>query len=92
MKQRELIAIVALKHKVTQAKAKAIYDEIFGLISASLLRGESVGIKYFGTFEPVERAERTIGNLHKTGENLIIKKKKSIKFKASKTIKEKLNG
>lgn len=91
MKQRELIEIVSITHKVTQAKAKAIYDEIFALISDSLLRGNRVRVKDFGTFEPVERAERT-GRNPKTGEKITVKAKKTVKFKQSKIIKEKLNG
>lgn len=91
MKQKEIITMVSIRHRVTQAKAKAIYDEIFGLISESLLRGKRVGVKDFGTFEPVERAERT-GRNPKTGEQIKIKAKKTVKFKQSKTIKDKLNG
>ena len=91
MKQRELIAIVSIRHRVTQAKAKAIYDEIFSLMTESLLRGNRVMVKDFGVFEPVERAER-IGRNPKTGEQILIKAKKSVKFNTSKTIKDKLNG
>ena len=91
MKQIELIAIVSIRHRVTQAKAKAIYDEIFGLMAESLLRGNRVMVKDFGVFERAERAERMSRN-PKTGEQILIKASKSVKFKPSKTIKDKLNG
>ena len=91
MKQSDIIATISVRHKVTLKKAKAIHDEIFGLISESLLCGNRVRVKDFGTFEPVERAER-IGRNPKTGEPLPIKAKKSVKFNTSKTIKEELNG
>ena len=83
--------MVSIRHRVTQAKAKAVHDEIFALMSESLLRGNRVRVKDFGTFEPAERAERT-GRNPKTGETVNIKAKKTVKFKQSKIIKEKLNG
>ena len=91
MKQKEIITMVSMRHRVTQAKAKAIHDEIFALISESLLRGNRVRVKDFGSFVIDERAERT-GRNPKTGEKLTIKAKKTVKFKQSKTIKDKLNG
>ena len=91
MKQSDIIATISVHHKVTLKKAKAIHDEIFGLISESLLRGNRVMVKDFGVFEPVERAER-IGRNPKTGEQILIKASKSVKFKTSKTIKDKLNS
>ena len=91
MKQSEIIAIVSIRHRVTQDKAKAIHDEIFNLISESLLHGKRVRVKDFGTFSIDERAERT-GRNPKTGDQVTIKAKKTVKFKTSKTLKDKLNG
>ena len=91
MKQSDIIATISVRHKVTLKKAKAIHDEIFGLISESLLRGNRVRVKDFGTFEPAKHAER-MGRNPKTGEQIKIKAKKSVRFKPSKAIKDKLNG
>ena len=91
MKQSDIIATISVRHKVTLKKAKAIHDEIFGLISESLLHGNRVRVKDFGTFEPVERAER-MGLNPKTGEQIKVEAKKSVKFKTSKNLKDRLNG
>ena len=91
MKQKEIITMVSIRHRVTQAKAKAIHDEIFALISESLLRGNRVRVKDFGTFESVNRAER-MGRDPRNGKQILIKASKSVKFKLSKAIKDKLNG
>ena len=91
MKQSDIIATISVRHKVTLKKAKAIHDEIFCLISESLLHGNRVRVKDFGTFEPVERAER-MGLNPKTGEQIKVEAKKSVKFKTSKNLKDRLNG
>lgn len=91
MKKSEIIATISVRHKVTLKKAKAIHDEIFGLISESLLCGNRVRVKDFGTFERVQRAE-CMGRNPKTGEEMLIKASKSVRFKPSKAIKGKLNG
>lgn len=91
MKKSEIIATIANNHGMSQQKAKAIYDDIFGLLAQGLTQSEIVQIKDFGTFERVNRAER-MGRNPKTGEQMLIKASKSVKFKPSKAIKDKLNG
>lgn len=91
MKKSEIIATIAQKHGLSQNKTKAIFDDIFGLLAQGLIQSEIVQIKDFGTFERVNRAER-MGRNPKTGEQMLIKASKSVKFKPSKAIKDKLNG
>ncbi len=91
MKKSEIIATIAQNHNLSQKQAKAIFDDIFILLAQGLTQSEIVQIKDFGTFERVNRAER-MGRNPKTGEQMLIKASKSVKFKPSKAIKDKLNG
>ncbi|MCR5349048.1 MAG: HU family DNA-binding protein [Bacilli bacterium] len=89
MNKAELVKAVAEKAEVTTRDAEAVLDEALELIAAALIKGESVKLSGFGTFEKKERAGRT-GTNPATGEKIQIPASKSAVFKPSKTLKEKL--
>lgn len=90
MKKSEIIAIISAKHNMTLAKAKAIHDDIFGLISDSLTDGNRVRVKDFGTLEPVQRAGAWVAI--RNGQQINIEAAKTVKFKPSKHLKHKINA
>ncbi|MBQ7243735.1 MAG: HU family DNA-binding protein [Bacilli bacterium] len=89
MNKAELIKAVADKAEVTTRDAEAVLDGVLDLIAAALVKGESVKLSGFGTFEKKERAAR-VGTNPSTREKIEIPSSKSAVFKPSKTLKEKL--
>jgi nucleoid DNA-binding protein len=71
---------------MSYANAQAIVELIFDLIKARLVKGEKVLLSRFGCFRVVERRDRK-GVNPKTGEAIIIRGRKAVKFKPSKSIK-----
>ena len=89
MNKAELIKAVADKAEVTTRDAEAVLDGVLDLIAAAFVKGESVKLSGFGTFEKKERAAR-VGTNPSTREKIEIPSSKSAVFKPSKTLKEKL--
>lgn len=74
----------------TKSDAEKKVDIIFESIENLLLNGEDLSIINFGKLEIVERAPR-LGRNPKTGEEVKIGTRKSVKFRAGKSFLEKLN-
>ena len=74
----------------TRTEAEKKVDIIFNSMEKILLDGENLSIINFGKLEVVERAPR-LGRNPKTGEEVKIGKRKSIKFRPGKAFLEKLN-
>lgn len=74
----------------SKAEAERKFDAILVTIEETLKAGEEINFIGWGKFEVVEKAER-IGRNPKTGEEIIIPSKKTVKFKAGKTLVEKMN-
>lgn len=89
MNQAQLIDRLAKKEKLSNAQAKEMVQLVVSAIQEALLKGESVRTT-LGTFSVAKRAAR-VGVNPKTGEKLKIKAGKAVRFKVSKTIKDKLN-
>ncbi|MDO5330381.1 MAG: HU family DNA-binding protein [Bacillota bacterium] len=89
MNKAELIVAAAAKAEVSKKDAEAVVDAVLDEIEARLLKGEEVKISGFGIFEKKERAAR-IGSNPATHEKIQIKASKTVSFKPSKALKEKL--
>ena len=91
MNKAELILQVANKTSVTQKVAKVIVDTIFSGMGDSLIHGERIEIRGFGSF-----VIRTYGGYKgrnpKTGELVDVPPKKLPFFKVGKELKEKVNS
>ena len=74
----------------TRTEAEKKVDIIFSSMEKILLDGENLSIINFGKLEVVERAPR-LGRNPKTGEEVNIGKRKSVKFRPGKAFLEKLN-
>ena len=74
----------------TKAAAERAMDAVLGTIEDTLLTGDNVQFMGWGTFEVKEVAART-GRNPKTGEEIAIPAKKAVKFKAGKSLADKVN-
>lgn len=87
----EKIPSLKLSESETRKLAKVACDSVFQVVVDSLLRGDGVHVKYFGNFIPVTRQPKRGRNPH-TGQMIDVPERKSVSFKPSKTLKDKLNG
>ena len=74
----------------SKAEAERKFEAILGSIEEVLQSGEELNFIGWGKFEVVEKAAR-MGRNPKTGEAIQIEAKKAVKFKAGKTLLEKIN-
>ena len=89
MNQAQLVGRLAKKQKLAASRAKEMVQLVLSTIQDTLLKGENVRTT-LGTFSVAKRAARN-GVNPKTGERLMIKASRGVRFKASKTVKDKLN-
>ena len=78
--KRDIVKEVAESSSLTQSEIKDIVQRTFDAIMAALVRGEKVELRNFGVFSVKERAERHARN-PRTGEEVIVPKKKVVTFK-----------
>lgn len=90
MNKTELVKAVAEKADVTAVVAGDVVNAMLEVIGNTLVEGQEVAIVGFGTYKVTERAART-GRNPATGATIEIPASKSVSFKASKTLNEKLN-
>jgi nucleoid DNA-binding protein len=92
MNKDNLIRKAAAKIEgATQKDIGVAVDVIFDTIKESVVAGETVKISGFGTFEPVERAARSVRN-PQTKEMMTVPASKSVKFKPSSVFKNEVNA
>ncbi len=87
----DLKGAVADKAELTKADASKAISALFDSIQDTLRQGEKVAIPGFGTFEVADRPARQ-GRNPQTGAAIEIAASKAAKFKASKGLKDALNG
>jgi len=91
MTKSELIAVVAAKNPHLMLKdVEKIVNVIFDMISDSLVNGDRVEFRGFGSFSIRTRAPRTAKN-PRTGQKVEIDERKSVHFKTGKELHEMLN-
>lgn len=86
--------IVELVHDsvdgITKKQAEEAFDAVFEAISEHLEKGDRVQVAGFGSFVCSERAARK-GRNPATGEEITIPASKSVRMKAGKELKERVN-
>ena len=90
MTKADLIESLAMKLDLPKGQAERAVNMVFDDIEQALRNGDKVNISGFGTFAVSSRKARS-GRNPKTGETIQIPASKSAKFKAGKTLKDKLN-
>lgn len=85
--KRELIEAISQKEDLPKAKVARVLETLVQEITNGLKAGKKVALAGLGIFRVAERKART-GRNPKTGETIQIPAKKSVKFRASRELKE----
>ncbi|MGC8494721.1 MAG: HU family DNA-binding protein [Syntrophobacteraceae bacterium] len=89
MTKAELVGRIANESGLTKLLAEKAVDGFVSAVSGALESGDSVTLVGFGTFTIGSRAERE-GRNPRTGESIKIPASKVVKFKAGKSLSEKV--
>ncbi|MDH5442031.1 MAG: HU family DNA-binding protein [Candidatus Nomurabacteria bacterium] len=91
MKKADIIDMVHTELEGTKAQADRVVNMIFDTIGDEMAKGSEVDIAGFGKMIGQHKPARTARN-PKTGEPVQVAAKIAPKFKASKTLKDKVAG
>ena len=80
---KQLAYMLAEQHQLTKKQGQEILEDLVGLITKHLKKGERVKIAGFGIFQVRKRAAR-MGRNPATGEAIQIKASKKVAFRAAK--------
>jgi len=83
---KQLVDTLAAQHELTKRQGKEMLDELVGLITKHLKKGERVKIAGLGILQVRNRAAR-MGRNPATGEAIKIKASKKVAFRATKELK-----
>jgi DNA-binding protein HU-beta len=89
MTKAELVAKIASEAGITKSQAEKGVEGFISAVSAALAGGDNVTLVGFGTFSVVARSQRE-GRNPRTGGKIKIPASKAVKFKAGKTLSEKV--
>ncbi len=90
MTKDELVRSVSREVDMNQGLISKAIDSVFSNLKESLGKGDSFRMVGFGSFRVVERAERR-GRNPKTGEEIVIPARKTVRFAPGKDLKELMN-
>nr|DAH60740.1 MAG TPA: DNA binding protein [Caudoviricetes sp.] len=91
MTKKEIVKAVASEVDMSIKEVAQVIDTFIEYSELALQNGDCVDLTKFGKLVVVDRSERTAHN-PRTGENITVPAKKAIRFKASKTLKDAING
>jgi len=91
MNKAELVLKVAERANVTQKVAKVIVDTIFEGMKDSLVKGERIEIRGFGSFV-LKNYQGYTGRNPKTGRLVNVSSKRPPFFKVGKELRERVNS
>jgi DNA-binding protein HU-beta len=91
MNKAQLIAKIAAEAYITQLAAGRALDALLCAIEETLVSGESMSLKGFGTFSVREREARE-GRNPRTGEKMTVDARRIAKFKPSAMLVDRING
>lgn len=90
LNRRDLVELVANEKNLSKKEARELIDVTFNFIEKAILNGEEVNITNFGCFIPKQRKARE-GTHPKAHNRIVIKSARTVNFKLSKNLKDKLN-
>lgn len=91
MNKSDLIEMLAVKANLANAVADKIVNEVFDSMTDTLVAGERIEIRGFGSFE-IRKYESYTGRNPKTGIEVVVNPKKAPFFKVGKELKERVMG
>jgi DNA-binding protein HU-beta len=89
MTKAELVAKIASEGGISKSQAEKALDGFVSSVSGALSGGNKITLVGFGTFSVGTRSQRE-GRNPRTGEKIKIPASKVVKFKAGKTLSEKV--
>jgi integration host factor subunit alpha len=89
--RKELAQAINEKLGISQRSASELVDLAFLTLKQTLLNEESIKLVQFGTFTVRNKAPR-MGRNPRTGEAMEIAKRSMVSFKASKSLRQKINS
>jgi len=89
MTKAELVAKIANDVGLAKSQAEKALDGFVAAVSKALSGGDKITLVGFGTFSVMARSQRE-GRNPRTGEKITIPASKAVKFKAGKTLSEKI--
>lgn len=90
MNKQAIIDAIALETNLKKVDIETVLHSLVSTMTEALLEDDKVIIKGLGTFESRQRNARS-GRNPKTGEILEVEASKTVGFKPSATLKDKLN-
>jgi integration host factor subunit alpha len=88
--RKELALAVNERLGLSQRNSSEMVDTIFATMKETLISGESIKLVQFGTLTVRDKSPRR-GRNPRTGESMIITKRKMVSFRPSKSLRERLN-
>ena len=88
--RQDLVDAVCEEAHLSKKDARTAIDIVFAKIEEAVLNGQDVNIANFGVFVPKTRQSRD-GTHPKSHDKIVIKETRTISFRVSKALKEKMN-
>ena len=88
--RKELATSLNEKLGISHRNASEIVDTVFSILKNTLIRGESIKLVQFGSFNVREKSPRR-GRNPQTGESMMITKRQMITFRPSRQLRDNLN-
>ncbi len=76
---------------LSRTKSAQVVDSLLEILKKTLENGEDVLISRFGKFYVKDKGKRRGRNPH-TGEDLMLRKRRVVRFRCSPVLREKVNG
>ena len=89
MTKKEIVRTISEKLNMTQLKTKDIVQNVFDCIAETLIAEGRIELRNFGVFEVRKRAARKARN-PRTGDEVMVKEKCVVAFKAGKAMEDAL--
>jgi len=89
MTKKEIVRSISEKLNMTQLKAKDLVQNVFDSIAETIVAEGRIELRNFGVFEVRKRAARKARN-PKTGDEVMVKEKYVVVFKAGKAMEDAL--
>ena len=89
--KEDLIYSIYSRFDFSKAKSAQAVESLFAVIKNTLGNGEDVLISGFGKFVILEKRERR-GRNPQTGDGLMLRPRKVVRFRWSELLREKMNG
>ena len=88
--KQDLVVAISDQAHLSKKDARNAVDVVFGVMEQAVLNGQEVNITNFGAFVPKTRQARD-GTDPKSHQRIVIKEAKTVSFRLSKALKDKLN-